>query len=79
MKTINKQTLITIITMTVAVVFGTVCGLILDWLFLPRLVVCGAVAIVSTLTEHCIVTRKCCIGRLLKKFEESKNDELEAK
>lgn len=65
--------------MTVAVVFGTVCGLILDWLFLPRLVVCGAVAIVSTLTEHCIVTRKCCIGRLLKKFEESKNDELEAK
>ena len=79
MKTINKQTLITIITMTVAVVFGTICGLILDWLFLPRLVVCGAVAIVSTLTEHCIVTRKCCIGRLLKKFEESKNDELEAK
>lgn len=79
MKTINKQTLITIITMTVAVVFGTVCGLILDWLFLPRLVVCGTVAIVSTLTEHCIVTRKCCIGRLLKKFEESKNDELEAK
>lgn len=74
MNTINKQTLITLITMTTAVVFGTVFGLILDWLFLPRLVVCGAVAIVSTVTEHCIVTRKCCIGRLLKKLEESKDE-----
>lgn len=74
MKTKNKQTIITLITMTTAVVFGTAFGLFLDWLFLPRLVVCGAVAIVSTLTEHCIVTRKCCIGRLIKKFEESKDE-----
>jgi len=64
----NKQRAVTIINMSSSVLIGTICGLFLDWLFLPRMIVCGSVAIISTVTEHYLTVHKDKVEEILKRF-----------
>jgi len=74
MNTKTKQRAVTLITMGCSIFIGTFCGLFLDWLFLPRMIVCGSVAIVSTVTEHYLTVHKEYVEKLLAKFIGEDND-----
>lgn len=49
---------VTFINMVASITIGTLCGLFLGWLFLPNMIVCGSVAIVSTVSEHYLTVHK---------------------
>lgn len=74
MSTKSKQKVITLITMGCSIFIGTFCGMLLNWLFLPSTIVCGSVAIVSTVTEHYLTIHKEYVEKLLVKFIGGDND-----
>lgn len=76
MKTSNKKRIVCLICMVISILTGAGVGLFLDWLFLPRTIVCGAVAIISTVIEHFLTVYQERFVDILEHFEEGmENDQ----
>jgi len=61
--------------MIASILTGAGVGLFLDWLVLPRTIVCGSVAIVSTVIEHFLTIHQDKFVKLLENFEEDIENE----
>lgn len=75
MKTKSKQRIVCFVCMLTSILTGAGVGLFLDWLFLPRTIVCGSVAIVSTIIEHFLTLNQDKFVKLLENIEEGSENE----
>lgn len=75
MKTKCKQRIVCCVCMLTSILAGAGVGLFLDWLFLPRSIVCGSVAIVSTVIEHYLTIHQDKFIKLLDNIEEGFENE----
>ncbi len=70
-----KQRIVCCVCMLTSILTGAGVGLFLDWLFLPRSIVCGSVAIVSTIIEHYLTIHQDTLVKLLNNIEEGFENE----
>ena len=77
MKTKSKQRIVCFVCMLTSILTGAGIGLFLDWLFLPRSIVCGSVAIVSTVIEHFLTLNQDRFVKLLENIEEGTENEVQ--
>ncbi len=75
MKTKSKQRIVCFVCMLTSILVGVGVGLFLDWLFLPSNIVCGTVAIVSTIIEHYLTLNQERLVKILDSIEEGFENE----